>query len=59
MQILDESGRAASIEIAEVKKGERIKKAPASVYHQYPAAGGFQGPEFFHPEDHASGAAAL
>ena len=30
-----------------------------SVYHQYPAAGGFQGIELFHPEDHAYRPAAL
>lgn len=30
--------------VEEVKKGERIKKAPIPFTHQYPAAGSVQGP---------------
>ena len=48
-----------SIRCGDVKKGERSQESPASLYYQYPAAGGLQGSEFLHPENHADRPAAL
>ena len=42
----------AKYQVAEVRKGERTKSS-GSVYNQYAAAGGFQGAEFLHTENHA------
>ena len=46
-------------EISEIKRGERVKKAAASVHNQYASAGSSQRTEFFNPEDYAPGSAAL
>ena len=48
----------AKYQVADVKKGERTKKAADSVYNQYASAGSFQGAEFFHTENHACCTAA-
>ena len=50
---------AAPMRWREIKRGERVKRAPHPIYYQHPAAGGLQGPQFLHPEDHAPGPAAL
>ena len=44
--------------VTEVKRGA-CEKCAASVYNQYPAAGGCENPEFFYTENHAFGAAAI
>ena len=41
------------------EKGRAYQESPASVYHQYPAAGSIQGTEFPHPEDHADCTAVI
>lgn len=46
-------------EINEVKKGERIKKAPLPFYYKYLTAGSSQDLKLFHTEDNASGTAAV
>ena len=51
--------KGVSYQVSEVKKGRERQESSASVYYQYPAAGSFQGTEFFHPEDDASGSAAV
>lgn len=48
----------ADYRVSEVKKG-RGSKAASAVYHLHPAAGSQQGAEFFYPENHAAGPAAL
>lgn len=49
----------AEYQVSDVKKGERVKKAPLPFTDQYAAAGSIQSSEFFHPEDHADRSAAL
>ena len=41
------------------QKGREKQKSSPSVYHQYPAAGGVQGSELLHTENHAPGTAAI
>ena len=41
------------------KNGRTDQKRAASLYHLHAAAGSQQGPEFFHPEDHADRPAAV
>ena len=43
----------AEYQVAEVKKGERTKKAPLPFTTSTLAAGSFQGAEFLHTENHA------
>ena len=47
-QMLDCAGRMQHYRGEDVKKGERSEESAASVYDQYPAAGSFQGAEFFY-----------
>ncbi len=46
------------LSVSEVKKGERSKKAPLP-FTTSTLQGGFQGTEFFHAEDDASGTAVI
>ena len=48
----------AKYQVAEVKKGERTKKAPLPFTTSTLAAGSFQGAEFLHTENHACCTAA-
>ena len=48
---------SSEYKVLEVKKAS-VPKAAAS-FDKYPAAGGKQASEFFHSEDHASGAAVI
>ena len=49
----------AEYKVVDVKRGERSKKATASVYNQYPSAGGIQSIEFCNFKDDAYRTAAL
>ena len=51
--------KSAEYQVSEVKKGERSQESAPSLHDQYTAAGSFQSPEFFHPEDHADRPAAI
>ena len=44
---------------SQCEKEPAFQKSALALYNEYPPAGGFQAAEFFNPEDHASGSAAL